>query len=118
MPRHPKCVKLRNDANSSNWQEMLVFYFRQASHEDVEMARQMSQLSVRLVSLMTERGRFIEELKTVDNFYAKKMADHPMEVQEKDDQKVTHMLMMVDQLDLSARSKDVFVLKLEGSLEF
>lgn len=82
------------------------------------MARKISELSTKLVGLITERGHFIEELKTIDHFYARKMVDHLMEVQQKDDDKLNHMLIMVHELDLSARSKDVFILKLQGSLEF
>ena len=118
MPRHPKCHKLRHDANSSNWAEMLVFYCRQASTEDIQIMRQISDLCVRLVGVITERRRFITELKTVDNLYTRKTIEHLREVQTKDDQKVMHMQIMVDDLDLSARSKDVFILKLKGEIDF
>ena len=111
MPRHPKCHKLRHDANSSNWAEMLVFYYRQASTEDIQIARQISDWCVRLVGV-------INELETVDNLYARKTVEHLREVQTKDDQKVMHMQIMVDDLDLSARSKDVFILKLKGEIDF
>ena len=112
MSRHPRCARLRDQAGSSNWREMVAFYCRQGSLEDIQMARQISELSQRWVGLMTERGRFIEELKSVDNLYAKKMIDHLTAVQEKDDVNLMHAFRLVDELDLSARSKDVFIRRL------
>ena len=99
MPRWPTCAKLRNDANSSNWSEILAFYCHQASVEDIQMAREVNALSVRLVGIITERGRLSEELENVDNFFAKKTVEHLREVQTKDDQKVEHMVIMTEALD-------------------
>ena len=118
MPRHPKCAKLRTDANSNHWPEMLAFYFRQAASADVEIAREVNDLCMKLVNIMTERDRFIEELKSVDDRYAEKTVDHLKEIQVKDDQKVTHMGTMTYELDLSSRDKHVFIMKLNGSVDF
>ncbi|PWA47846.1 hypothetical protein CTI12_AA432440 [Artemisia annua] len=117
MLRHPKCAKLRDEAKSNKWRDMLVFYCREGSHEDVQIARQISELSARWATLITERGRFIEELKTLDNFYAKKMVAHLTAVQEKYDVRLIHVFTLVDELDLSACSKDLFILRLQGSEE-
>ena len=118
MPRRPKCHQLKKDANSNNWPEMLTFYCQQASMESIQMARQINELCLRLVAIITERGRFIEELETVGNIYAQKMAEHLKEVQVKDDKKVEDMVTLVHELDLNARGMDVFVLKVRGVVDF
>ena len=82
------------------------------------MARQINSLCVRLVATITERGRLIQELETVDNLFADKMVEHLKALQTKDDQKVEHMVTMTTELDLSARDKDVFVMKLKGLIDF
>lgn len=118
MPRRPICAKLKADANSSNWREMLAFYCQQSSMEDIQMARQINEVCLRLIGIITERARFIEELRSVENIYAQKMADHLTEVQVKDDEKVNHMVTLTYELDLNARAKDVFGLKLKGTIDF
>ena len=118
MPRHPKCAKLRDDANSNRWPEMLAFYCHRASVEDIQIAREINELCIKLSRVITERGRLIEELQTVENMYVKKTLEHLRESQLKDDQKFMHMETMKDELDLSARDKDVFILKLKGLMEF
>ena len=118
MPRRPICAKLKADANSSNWRDMLAFYCQQASMEDIQMARQINEVCVRLVAIITERARFIQELESVENIYAQKMAEHLIEIQVKDDEKVNHLVTLTHELDLNTRGKDVFVLKLKGTINF
>ena len=118
MPRRVRCAKLRNDANSNDWAEMVAFYCHQASLEDIQMAREVNAVCVKLVGIITERGRFIEELESVDNFFVNKTVEHLRELQIKDDQKVDHMVIMTEALDLSAHDKDVFVMKLKGVMDF
>lgn len=55
MSRRPRCQRLRDEANSSNWSEMLVLYCRQASGEDLQMAQQMTALAGRLVGITRVR---------------------------------------------------------------
>ena len=62
MSRRPKCDQLRNEANSSNWSEMLVLYCRQSGIEDIQMAQQMNALCGRLLGVTCERASFIQEL--------------------------------------------------------
>lgn len=112
------CVKLRNDANSNKWSEMLIFYCRQAATEDIEIAREISKLSMKLVQVITERGRLIEELQTIENMYVEKTLEHLRQTQVKDDQKFMDMERVKDELDLSARDKHVFISKLTGETEF
>ena len=118
MPRRVRCAKLRNDANSNDWAEMLAFYCHQASLKDIQMAREVNAVCVKLVGIITQRGRFTKELESVDNFFVNKTVEHLRELQRKDDQKVEHMVVMTNALDLSARDKDVFVMKLKGLIDF
>ena len=97
---------------------MLAFYCHEASMEEIQMAWQINSLCVRLVAIITERGRLIQELETVDNCFSEKMVEHLKALQTKDEQKVEHMVTMTAALDLSARDKDVFVMKLKGLINF
>ncbi|PWA51347.1 hypothetical protein CTI12_AA464330 [Artemisia annua] len=113
LAREGRTEKERHVDNRCTIKKKILFFDNKGwsdigSHEDVQIARQISELFRRWVALKTERGRFIEELKTVDNFYAKKMVEHLTAVQEKYDVKLMHVFTLVDELDLSARSKDVF----------
>ena len=78
----------------------------------------MKALCGRLVGVNRERDTFIQELETVGNTYAKKMAEYLKEVQAKDEQKVLQMRFMVAELELNARNNDVFIMKLKCLMHF
>lgn len=118
MSRYPKCDKLRADAKCDDWAEMLAFYCRQDASQDIEIAREVNNVCVRLACTVTERGRFIEELKAVKNVYVRKFVEYFGEVQVKDDEKVTQMVNLTNDLDLISREKDVFNMKLKGVIDF
>lgn len=82
------------------------------------MAQQMNALCGRLVGVTRERLTFIQELETVGNTYAQKMAEYLREVQAKDEQKVMQMRIMTAELELNARNNDLFIQKLKGLMDF
>ena len=118
MSSRPKCDRLRANANSNNWSEMLVLYCRESSIEDIQMARQMGDLCGRLLNVTRERLSFIQELETVGNIYAQKTAEYLREMQAKDDQKVARMRLLAAELEHNARCTDIFIEKLKGVIDF
>ena len=118
MSRRPKCDELRRAANSGKWSEMLVFYCLQSAGDDIQMAQQMNRLCGRLNAITRERLDFIEELESVGNMYAQKMAEFLREIQRGDNEKVARMQILTAELELNARNKDLFVQKLKGLMDF
>ena len=118
MPRRPICDRLRGEANSNNWSEILILYCRQSSGEDIEMARQLNALYERLLNVTQERASFILELESVGNNYAQRTAQYLREVQGRDDQKVMQMRILAAELELNARNNDIFIERLKGLLDF
>lgn len=109
MSRHPRCDQLRAESNSKNWSEAFVLYCRKAGTEDLQMAQQMNGLCGRLFGVIRERAEFIDELETIGNIYAQKLAEYLREVQGKDDQNLLQMRIMAAELELNARNHDLFI---------
>ena len=118
MPRRPICDRLRGEANSNNWSEILILYCRQSSGEDIELARQLIGLCGRLLNVTRERASFILELESVGNNYAQRTAEYLREVQGRDDQKVMQMRILAAELELNARNNEIFIQRLKGLLDF
>ena len=118
MSRRPKCEELRRAANSNNWSSMLVFYCLQSAGDDLQMAHQINTVCMRLNDVTRDRLTFIQELESVGNMHAQKTAEFLREIKARDYEKVARMQILVAELELNARNKDLFVQKLKGLLDF
>nr|GEZ68793.1 hypothetical protein [Tanacetum cinerariifolium] len=80
-----KCVELQEDASSSDWSDMFIFYCHRSAAEDREFARRINTLRGELIVACQERVYFVQELEIVKRIIAPvKMVEFLNEIQLKD----------------------------------
>lgn len=112
----PKCDEIRAAANTNNWTDMMIYYCRTAAIEDVQLARKVNILTQELARLNRERAAVIQEMATVRKKVPQKTVEFLKQEQALSEHKVMQMNILAGELELSARNKNFFIHKLEGTL--
>ncbi|GKF17618.1 hypothetical protein Tco_0062536, partial [Tanacetum coccineum] len=108
-----------DDAGSSDWSDMLIFYCRRSATEDREFACRINTLRGELTVSYQERVYFVQLLETVKRVISpRKMAEFLNEVQLKDDQRLTQHENLERETELRAFEKKLFVQKLLRNVPF
>ncbi|GKD77259.1 hypothetical protein Tco_1339880 [Tanacetum coccineum] len=103
---------LREAVKTSDWVDMLVFYYRKTAVEDRKFARQISRLREEMVAAYEKRMYFFEELESVVRIIVPaKATEFLNETQMKDNVKLGHLHDLERQTKLRAIEKELFIQK-------
>ncbi|GJY99335.1 hypothetical protein Tco_0516765 [Tanacetum coccineum] len=109
----PECAESQDDAGSSDWSDMFIFYCRRSAAEDREFARRINMLRGELSVACQEMVYLIQELETVKRVIAPmKMTEFLNQVKLKDDQRLAQLENLERETELRAFEKELFVQKL------
>ncbi|GJZ34980.1 hypothetical protein Tco_0580797 [Tanacetum coccineum] len=115
----PKCEELREAADSLDWVDMMVLYFRRSAAEDRKFVSQINMLRGEMIVACQERVCFVQELETVAEASApQKMTKFLNETQVKDDEKLLHLQNLERETELRAVEKELFIQKLLRNVPF
>ncbi|GKE28150.1 hypothetical protein Tco_1443534 [Tanacetum coccineum] len=107
-----KCAKPQDDAGSSDWSDMFIFYCLMSAAEDRKFARQINMLRCELSVACQEMGYLIQKLETVKRVITPmKMTEFLNQVKLKDDQRLAQLENLKRETKLRAFEKELFVQK-------
>ncbi|GJV79047.1 hypothetical protein Tco_1519416 [Tanacetum coccineum] len=119
MARLPRCDELRQATNSGEWEPMMILYYRRAIAEDYILGREINRICGELAVVVREMDHFIEEL---DVLAGRRVLDKTVEflkeTQAKNGQQILQLQILVREMELRAREKDIFIQKLKGLMDF
>ena len=117
MASNAKVAELRATAKSNEWEDMLSLYCQASAVGYIRLAREVSELSMKMNAKNRERGILIAELATyVGQRVPQKTAQFLMELQYKDEGKVMELEGLAADMELRSKEIDVFIQRLKGML--
>ncbi|GKC85873.1 hypothetical protein Tco_1141590, partial [Tanacetum coccineum] len=110
----PRIDELREAANSPEWKDMFILYYRRSMNEDYMMAMEINKVCGEVDNVVQDRFHYLKELDTLAGQpMLKKMGEFFKEIQRKDKERVFQLQMLGRETELGAREKDLFIQKLK-----
>ncbi|GKB59680.1 hypothetical protein Tco_0915866 [Tanacetum coccineum] len=112
-----RIVKLRESAQSNNWEDVLVLYCWRAKEEDLKVARMINKLCVKLSDEIKEHRMFTQELDASPGWVIikEKTSEFLQELAERDEERVRQLQALARETKEMAEEKMEFIEKLKGS---
>ncbi|GKD49112.1 hypothetical protein Tco_1278088 [Tanacetum coccineum] len=119
MDRRPMITELRSIVGSSDWTEVLRYFYRRAAAEDRGFAMRMNLLREEIADVCEYRRNLADELCSVRNVIAPvKAAELLNDTLTKDEAKMAQLRELERQLELRALEKELFIQKLVRNVPF
>nr|GFB07882.1 hypothetical protein [Tanacetum cinerariifolium] len=111
-----KVTKLRESAQSDNWEDVLVLYCWRAKEDDLKVARMLNKLCVKLSAAIEEHRMLTQDLKAFLGWVIikQKTSEFLQELVERDDERVQQLQALTRETEERAAEKMVFIKKLKG----
>nr|GEV40184.1 putative reverse transcriptase domain-containing protein [Tanacetum cinerariifolium] len=115
----PMVSELRSTSKSANWEPMFVLYCQRSAGEDYRLAREINKVAMEVNGVVMAKDQFIEEFDSLGTRRVPlKMAEFLREIQRSDKETVAKLQILVREIEMNARKKDLFIQKLDGLIPY
>nr|GEU67110.1 hypothetical protein [Tanacetum cinerariifolium] len=102
--------ELRSTSKSANWEPMFVLYCQRSADEDYRLAREINKVVMEVNGVVMAKDQYIEELGSLGTRHVpSKMAEFLREIQRSDKEIVAKLQILMREMELNARKKDLFI---------
>ncbi|GJS30456.1 hypothetical protein Tco_0491076 [Tanacetum coccineum] len=110
-------MELRYKADSSDWTDVLSYFYREAADEDRRIATKLNRLREEILIVCEKRRNLADELKSIRGIIVvRKAAEFVTDTLRKDNVQVSQLREVESQMEFRALEKDLFVQKLVGNV--
>ncbi|GKF71383.1 hypothetical protein Tco_0207497 [Tanacetum coccineum] len=111
--------ELRYKAYSSEWTDVLVFFCREATDEDREIATKLNRLREEMLVIREKRRNLADELRSIRGIVVvTKAAEFVSETVRKDNAQIEQLRGIKSQMEVRALEKELHVQKIVGNIPY
>nr|GFC04700.1 hypothetical protein [Tanacetum cinerariifolium] len=119
MSRRSLITKLRYKADSSDWSDVLTYFFQEAVDEDKNITTKLNRLYEELLIICEKRRNLVDKLRSIRGIVVvQKAAEFVADTVRKDNVQVAQLREVESQMEFRALEKELHVSKIAGNIPY
>ncbi|GKC68427.1 hypothetical protein Tco_1101025 [Tanacetum coccineum] len=117
MDRHPLISELRYKADSWDWNDVLIYFCREAAEEDKQIATKLNRLREELLVLCEKRRNIAHVLRTFRSIVVvSKAAEFMAESVRKANDQAAQVREVETQIEVTGLEKEMYIQNIMGNM--